>query len=55
MFERLSRKAQQELGVSLQAGMAVFPDEELTLSGMMKRAEILLHSTSDNGDHDDPK
>jgi len=55
MFERLSRKAHQELGVSLQAGMAVFPDEELTLSGMMKRAEILLHSTPETAQRDDPE
>lgn len=39
---RLEDRAQKSLGIGLQAGIATFPDEEVTLAGLIKRAEGAL-------------
>ena len=44
---RLEDRAQKSLGVGLQAGIATFPDEEVTLSGLIKRAEGALTDDED--------
>ena len=38
IVNRINEAIEEEVGVSLRVGKAVFPDEELTLSGMLDRA-----------------
>lgn len=41
---RITALAQQKLGLTLKAGAAAFPDEEVTLAGLLERAEAGLSS-----------
>ena len=43
---RLKEAARQTLGLSLNIGSATFPDEEVTLGGLLKKAEQALHGKS---------
>ncbi|MEX0820246.1 MAG: hypothetical protein WD070_11665 [Pirellulaceae bacterium] len=40
---RLKEAARQELGLTLNIGSATFPDEEVTLGGLLEKAEDALH------------
>lgn len=42
---RIAASAQQKLGLTLKAGAAAFPDEEVTLAGLLERAEAGLSAT----------
>ncbi len=43
VVRRLAQQAQEELGLSLHTGIASFPDEEVTFSGLVSRAMDDLH------------
>ncbi|MBW3598787.1 MAG: hypothetical protein KY475_16115 [Planctomycetes bacterium] len=42
IIERMEQAAVAELGVRLQRGLAAFPDEEITFTGLVERAEALM-------------
>ena len=42
LLQRVKVAAQNELGVKLRTGAATFPDEEVTLAGLLERAERQL-------------
>jgi hypothetical protein len=43
VIERLARSVEEELGLKIRSGMATFPDEEITFTGLLERAEAGLH------------
>jgi hypothetical protein len=42
IVERIEQAAIRELGVALHRGLAAFPDEEITFTGLVERAEALM-------------
>ena len=44
ILERLRDSIQQELGVEVRAGLATFPDQEVTFAGLLERAEAEMQS-----------
>jgi hypothetical protein len=45
LVRRIEAQAQQELGLALKCGIATFPDQEVTFSGLLERAEAEMHKS----------
>ena len=52
---RLQELAQEKLGLKMQIGTATFPDQEVTLTGLLSRAENEMRSANPTGQSSEPK